>query len=201
MFHLDFPFQSERVPNPSEICFTLLMTFWSFMAILGFCIVGELVTDRFNIFNSTLCTTDWYGFPIELKRILVIFVAVTQKSVTLHGSGKTAFCRLEAFKKVTAALTRSHWTLCLTLISCFNHIFPLDMWRGIFLLHDSTLSYWSKPMHITCHGLTKLRHWQHGYFVKLIWSVYGTQMRTTWVAAKCWTTLTENFWSENISRF
>lgn len=102
-FHLLF-FQSERIPNPSEICFTLLMTFWSYMAIFGFCVLGELVTNRFDLFNETLCKTNWHLLPIELKRMLVIFMAITQKSVIL-GSGKTVICRLEAFKKVKIAST------------------------------------------------------------------------------------------------
>lgn len=75
------------------------MSFWSFFAIFGFCIVGETVTIQFDRFNETLCNTKWYLLPIEMQQMLVIFMAFVQQSATIHGSGQTV-CRLEAFKKV-----------------------------------------------------------------------------------------------------
>ena len=75
------------------------MLFWSFMAIFGFCILGEIVTSQFDSFNETLCNTNWYLLPNEIQQMLVIFFAFVQQSATIHGAGKTV-CKLEAFKKV-----------------------------------------------------------------------------------------------------
>lgn len=94
-------FQSERVLNSNDIVFTLLMIFWAFVALLGFCMLGEIVTNEFDTFYEGLCNKNWYFFPIELQRMLVIFMPMAQKSVTIHGSGTTLY-RLAAFKKVNA---------------------------------------------------------------------------------------------------
>lgn len=75
------------------------MIFWSFVALLGFCMLGEIVTNKFDTFYAGLCNKNWYYFPVELQQMLVIFMPIAQKSVTIHGSG-TTLCRLEAFKKV-----------------------------------------------------------------------------------------------------
>lgn len=69
------------------------------MGILGACMFGEIVTNRFDMFYDAFCNTNWYIFPIELQRILVIFMPIVQKSVLVNGSGKI-ICRLEEFKKV-----------------------------------------------------------------------------------------------------
>lgn len=96
-----FSFQSQCIANPIAIVITLFMSFWSFMAILGFCLLGEIVTIQFDRFYETLCTnTNWHLFPIEMQRMLVIFIAFAQHSAIIRGSGQTV-CRLEAFKKVS----------------------------------------------------------------------------------------------------
>lgn len=100
VFKTLFFFQSECSSDPIALVITLFMSFWSFMAILGFCLLGEIVTIQFDRFNETLCTnTNWYLLPIEMQRMLVVFIAFAQHSVIIRGSGQIV-CRLEAFKKV-----------------------------------------------------------------------------------------------------
>ena len=85
------------------------MLLWAFLAICGFCIIGEIVTNRFDMFNETLCNTNWYFFPIKLQQMLAIFMTITQQSATIHGSGSIV-CRREAFKKVKLTeIQHSHW--------------------------------------------------------------------------------------------
>lgn len=91
--------QSERVSNPSELPFTILIAFWSFTLIFVFCMLGEIVTQQFNTFNEVLCRTDWYLLTSELKQMLVILMSIAQKPAYVHGYGNTIFTR-EAFKKV-----------------------------------------------------------------------------------------------------
>lgn len=94
--------KSEHVPNPIAIVITLVLMWWAFFIIFGFCILGEMVTNRFDTFYETLCNTDWYLFPTELKRTLVTFMTIVQKSATIRGSGNIV-CKLAAFKKVNFA--------------------------------------------------------------------------------------------------
>lgn len=101
--HDKFPFirfQSEHVPNPNEVPFTLMIALWSFMSTFILCMLGEIVTDEFDAFYETLCNTiNWHLLPNELRRMLVIFVGATQKPAHVRGYGSTVFTR-EAFKRV-----------------------------------------------------------------------------------------------------
>lgn len=121
-----FSLQAERVPNPNEIVFTLFMIFYSFIAILGFCSLGEVVTNRFDTFNEELCNKNWYLFPSELQRMLVIFMSIVQKSVIIHGSGKAA-CRLEAFKKVKSFAIQFYWCIQYFFINITNSSPPIRL--------------------------------------------------------------------------
>lgn len=75
------------------------MIFWAFVAVLGLCILGEIMSNRFDRFYEVLCNRNWYLFSIEMQRMLVIFMPFAQESVTIRG-GRTTTCRLETFKKV-----------------------------------------------------------------------------------------------------
>lgn len=72
------------------------------MALFLFCFLGDMVTIRSDMFNETLCNTDWYLFPIELQRMMAIFMATVQQPTTV-GNGSAVFNR-EAFKKVCVVL-------------------------------------------------------------------------------------------------
>lgn len=62
--------------------------------------MGEMVCHQFNAFNEQLCQTDWYAFPIEVQRMLVIFMLDTEQPALIRGFGNIK-CTREAFKNVT----------------------------------------------------------------------------------------------------
>ena len=83
----------------SRLFTPFLQMFWIFATIAFFCEMGEMVTDQFEKFNTKLYQCDWYLFPIEVQRMLVIFMSDTQKPVFIHGYGNI-LCIRENFKKV-----------------------------------------------------------------------------------------------------
>lgn len=134
-------FQSERELNSDDIVFTSLMIFWSFVALLGFCTMGEILTQQFDQFYDELCNQNWYSFPVELQQMLVMFIRIAQKSVTIHGSATTLY-RLQAFKEASIfgiQILRLFWNRFLS----WKPIFFLhsDVWQGILLLHDHSQNW------------------------------------------------------------
>ena len=77
----------------------LLQVVWSFVLIFCVCEFGETITSQFRMFNVELCHCNWYLFPIEVQRMLVIFMADVQQPTFIQGYGNTV-CIREVFKKV-----------------------------------------------------------------------------------------------------
>lgn len=51
------------------------------------------------MFKDVLDQCDWYLFPIEMQRMLIIVMSNTQQPTIIHAFGN-AQCSREAFKKV-----------------------------------------------------------------------------------------------------
>lgn len=82
-----------------ELINTLIILFYAFAYTFLFCTFGEMVTHQFNVFSEELYMCDWYMFPLELQRMLIIFIANAQQPATVHGFGDTT-CTRDTFKRV-----------------------------------------------------------------------------------------------------
>lgn len=98
-FYLYIDPKSEHTASPILLVTEGVLVFWSFVVMLLFCFLGEMVTHQFNMFNETLNNTNWYLFPNELQRMLVIFMSITQQSTLIRGYGNNE-CTRDAFKQV-----------------------------------------------------------------------------------------------------
>lgn len=58
-----------------------------------------MLSYQFRMFNEELWQRDWYLFPIELQRMLVIFMLDTEQSMIIRGYGNIK-CTRDAFKGV-----------------------------------------------------------------------------------------------------
>lgn len=76
-----------------------LKVFWSFVLIYFYCNLGEMVAAQFNKFDDELCKCNWYLFPIEAKRIFLIFICETQQLTLFRGYGNIE-CTRQAFEQV-----------------------------------------------------------------------------------------------------
>lgn len=95
--------QGELVEsNPIEWISPLLLGAWSFVMIFFFCEFGAMVTNQFNRFNEELDQCDWYLFPVELQRTLLIVMINTQNPIIIRGYGNT-LCTRDALKQATWA--------------------------------------------------------------------------------------------------
>lgn len=63
-----------------------------------------MLIRQFHRFDDALCRTNWYRFPIETQKMLLIVMANAQQPILVQGFGNIA-CTREAFKKVTKATT------------------------------------------------------------------------------------------------
>lgn len=77
----------------------MVFVFWSICWIAFLCEFAELITNRFNMFSDELWQCDWYSFPIDVQRSLIIVILNTNVPTILHGSAG-AVCTREAFKMV-----------------------------------------------------------------------------------------------------
>lgn len=87
--------------NLIELLFAIITTSASFLIIFSMCEFGEMVNNRFDLFDDELCECKWYTFPIELQKLLLTFMSNTQREAIIRGIGSTE-CNREAFKKVTS---------------------------------------------------------------------------------------------------
>lgn len=90
-----------------ELTVTLLFVLWTFTPIFLLCAAGEMVTDQFDVFNAELCMCNWYMFPLEVQKMLIIFLAGSQDPVNIHGFADT-ICALEAYKRVIRSSYIAH---------------------------------------------------------------------------------------------
>lgn len=103
--------KSEDDSNSMELISPLLYAFWSFAPIFMYCEFGNAVTDEFESFSDELCQCKWYSLPIELQKMMVVFIEGTQEPIIVRG-----FCNIvcirDSFKKVTSFFIfyfRSKW--------------------------------------------------------------------------------------------
>lgn len=94
-----FIHKSEPVSNTIEIITPIVLTLFPIAFIFFFCEFGEMLTNQFNVFDEELCQCDWYAFPVEIQRMLVIVMINTQQTTALRGYANT-FCTRDFFKKV-----------------------------------------------------------------------------------------------------
>lgn len=76
------------------------MVFWSFAQIFLFCEFGERLTGRFNEIDQQVNQCDWYTFPLQIQKLLPIFLKGTQNPIVLYGIGELK-CTRETFKDVS----------------------------------------------------------------------------------------------------
>lgn len=83
-----------------EISTPLIAIILSFSIIYFQCEFGESVTNQFQLFSDELyCQCDWYMFPIEMKKMYLIFLSYAQQRAHLRGYGNT-ICIRNTFKEV-----------------------------------------------------------------------------------------------------
>lgn len=77
--------------------------FWTLATTGISCEFAQMVANRFDMFHSELCQCDWYLSPIEIQRMLLIFMVSTQQPAIFHGYGRIEGSR-DTFKTVNAIL-------------------------------------------------------------------------------------------------
>lgn len=85
--------------NPFDIIIFVFLIFWSMVAIFVICELGQRLTNTFDSFNDTLYQSNWYSFPIEIRRTFTIVLTNAQKPVIVQGYAST-FCVREYFRLV-----------------------------------------------------------------------------------------------------
>ena len=63
------------------------------------CEIVQHICDAINSYDMHIGQTDWYLYPIELKKMLPVIINMAQKPVVIKGFGSMPTNR-ELFKKV-----------------------------------------------------------------------------------------------------
>lgn len=91
----------QQTGNNSVVIIVLLTdVFWSFVAIYAVCEFGQKLTNAFDNIEYETGQLRWYFFPIQLHRILPIFMIVSQRPVDLRVIGSISSDRI-TFKNVS----------------------------------------------------------------------------------------------------
>lgn len=63
----------------------VFMLLWSFAFQIMVCELGEWVNNKFELFNETLVQCDWYLLPLELQRMYVMILVISQQQIIVQG--------------------------------------------------------------------------------------------------------------------
>ena len=75
------------------------MLFWS-IVIVGFaCNFGEMLSNQLDAIHAELCRCNWYLCPIDVRHIILIILANTQRPMIVTGFGNVQ-CTRASFKRV-----------------------------------------------------------------------------------------------------
>lgn len=91
--------KAEETLDPIELSLVSVFTTWSFIIIFFFCESGERLSGKFEAIDDELYECDWYLFPMEIQRMVLILLSGTHAPVLLRGFGNIV-CTREAFKDV-----------------------------------------------------------------------------------------------------
>lgn len=142
LFHFIFSnslqLQSEENTNPVAMIFPSFIVCISFSVLSFYCECGIRVINQFSHFDETVCKCDWYTFPIELQRMLLIFMTSTQQPPLIHGFANAA-CTRESLKNVKIFFynmflfpSPRQWNMLIT------PIWITDNQRCFFILYDTS---------------------------------------------------------------
>lgn len=97
--------QSDHNAILIDLTISIIMVFWTFFIILVFFEIGELVSKQFDMFNAELCQCNWYLYPIEMQKMLIIFMSNAQQLTFIRGLGNILCTR----SKVKEVRKSSKW--------------------------------------------------------------------------------------------
>lgn len=83
----------------ADLAMSVVAVIWGFASIFFIGDQGEEVTHHFDVFDEELCRCDWLSYPIDMKRLFVIFLTGTQQLAVIRGYANTV-CSRVTFKKV-----------------------------------------------------------------------------------------------------
>lgn len=93
--------KSDHNSIPIDLTKSMFMVFWTFIVIVAFCEIGEMVCNQFNSFHAKLIECNWYFYPNEMQRMFAIFMSDTQQQTNIRGLGNIlcARCKVKQVKK------------------------------------------------------------------------------------------------------
>lgn len=65
-----------------------------------YCYFANLVTDRIELIGEAMYESDWYGYPREFRRAIIMVIMRSQEPINFVGLD-IIFCSLEAFGNVS----------------------------------------------------------------------------------------------------
>lgn len=83
-----------------DIITTFSQFLWAFLSNFFYCEIGERVTRQFDLFDEELRRCDWYLFPIEMQRLILITMSGSQHPEIIRGYANSV-CTRDAFKRVS----------------------------------------------------------------------------------------------------
>lgn len=80
-------FFEQSSGNVVQLMSALVLLFWSFLVILLLCNFGEQVSSEFELIYNDVYDCDWYTFPIEIQRMVLLIMVSSEKPAVFQGFG------------------------------------------------------------------------------------------------------------------
>ena len=120
----------------------LTMMFWSFVVMFIYCDFGERISCGFEAVHNGIEECDWYLFPIEMQKMLLIIMAADEP-IVLKGFANVVMTR-ETFKKVVFfVIFPKEWLKIIFFSYQFNFRSPMGDTRTL----RSFINLWNKSFH------------------------------------------------------
>lgn len=130
-FHLNFPFVFQS--HDAMVVIFAFELFWSLFITYACCELGHRVRYAFEGIGHGISQLRWYSLPIDVQRILPVFISGVQQPIGLDVFGSIS-CGRQEFKTVNSNRkeTKHLWKMKL------NKITFLGRQQRILILYDSS---------------------------------------------------------------
>lgn len=91
--------QIHHADNFLELLITFLQVIYAFGILFVSCELGQRITVAFDECSVIIEQFDWFLFPVEIQRMLLIVIHFAQQSIVIKCFGSAA-CDRETFKYV-----------------------------------------------------------------------------------------------------
>lgn len=173
-------FQAHREHNFVVLLVLVVQTCYAFGMVGVICELCQRITNKFNEFDDILSQFDWYMYPHQIQKMLLMLIMSTQQEIVFECFGKLS-CDRESFKRVSWTVDKFYY-----FIRNWNELWLIFLNKFIHCrlsIAHTHISRWFAKFSIEFAILQHLIHFQSHYKIKFTIFIFKLEICITWAHA------------------